>query len=456
MKNLIYRAGIGFMLLTCLVYYSCRKEENLYPETSKTVSANEALINKAKTWYKENSMLPASDNGSDIRVKGYLVNWKAYSLDTNSAGVKVISIPISPLKDNLKHNNAFYMEMSILVDKAGITQGMIKEYMGNPYVGESQLNLYTGSGRLFMSGIYRADTKELKLTGPNGGLLTVSQRINGKAGAKLMSGGDGDGGTLEEVTIHGNPPPPTPPIIFLPPGNPTTPPTNPGIPVSPGGGGGSSSGTPNSGNKDIVDNLTNECLKIALTKAKGVNGQNFTDTISKIITSLDANTKVKVGVSNVSELFDSQGNVVDGKTTGYNYDGGVFSCSILLNESVLNSATQEYAVATIIHETLHAYLQYKAGSDLNHGKNHEEISKNYIIPFVNLMKSIFPNLDLKDATAIAWGGVRETSLWKESYKNYTFKVGGTDQTMDFSTLQGLQNAHHSGFADNSTPLCPKK
>lgn len=72
------------------------------------------------------------------------------------------------------------------------------------------------------------------------------------------------------------------------------------------------------------------------------------------------------------------------------------------------------------------------------------------------MKSIFPNLDLKDATAIAWGGVKETSLWKESYKNDSFKIGGTSETMDFSTLQGLQNAHHYGIADNSTPLCPKK
>jgi hypothetical protein len=209
--------------------------------------------------------------------------------------------------------------------------------------------------------------------------------------------------------------------------------------------------------KEIIDSLTNECLKTALAKAKGVSGKNFTDTISKIITSLDANTKIKVGVSNVSQILDKDGNnVVVGRTTGYNYDGGVFTCSIRLNESILNNATQEYAVATIIHETLHAYLQYKAGNTLSHGQNHEDISKNYIVPFVNLMKSIFPNMDLKDATAIAWGGVQGTSLWQDSYKNDSFKIGGTNQTMDFSTMKGLENAHHSGYADNSTPLCPKK
>jgi len=225
-----------------------------------------------------------------------------------------------------------------------------------------------------------------------------------------------------------------------------------------GGGSAPGAGTTNTiGNREIIDSLTNECLKTALTKAKGVSGKNFTDTISKIITSLDANAKVRVGVSNVPQIMDKDGNnTVVGRTTGYNYDGGVFTCSIRLNESILNSATQEYAVATIIHETLHAYLQYKAGNTLNHSQNHEDISKNYIVPFVNLMKSIFPNIDLKDATAIAWGGVQGTSIWKDSYKNDSFKIGGTNQTMDFSTMKGLENAHHSGYADNSTPLCPKK
>ncbi|WP_157255684.1 SprT-like domain-containing protein [Pedobacter sp. Leaf41] len=222
-------------------------------------------------------------------------------------------------------------------------------------------------------------------------------------------------------------------------------------------GGGSSTGTgENNVNREIIDSLTNECLKTALAKAKGVSGKNFTDTISKIISSLDANTKVKVGISNVPELYDNKGKVVDGRTTGYNYDGGIFKCSILLNEDVLKNSTQEYAVATIIHETLHAYLQYKKGSTINHGQNHEDISKNYITPFVNIMKSIYPNLDLKEATAMAWSGVQGTSLWKENYENDTFKIGATNLTMDFSTMKGLENAHHYGFADNSTPLCPKK
>ena len=72
------------------------------------------------------------------------------------------------------------------------------------------------------------------------------------------------------------------------------------------------------------------------------------------------------------------------------------------------------------------------------------------------MKSIYPNLDLKEATAMAWSGVQGTSLWKENYENDTFKIGATNLTMDFSTMKGLENAHHYGFADNSTPLCPKK
>ncbi|WP_293784865.1 SprT-like domain-containing protein [uncultured Pedobacter sp.] len=156
------------------------------------------------------------------------------------------------------------------------------------------------------------------------------------------------------------------------------------------------------------------------------------------------------------ELFDKNGKPVNGKTTGYNYNAGIFTCSIILNESALSNAIQEYTVATIIHESLHAYLQYKAGNTLQHGQNHEEISKDYIVPFVNIMKSIYPDLDLKDATALAWGGVQGTSLWNESYKNNSFKIVGTTEVMDFSTIKGLDNAHYYGIADNSTPPCPKK
>lgn len=72
------------------------------------------------------------------------------------------------------------------------------------------------------------------------------------------------------------------------------------------------------------------------------------------------------------------------------------------------------------------------------------------------MKSIFPNIDLKDATAMAWGGLQGTSLWQDNYKNDSFKIGGTNQTMDFATMKGLENADHSGIAVDGTELCPKK
>jgi hypothetical protein len=227
------------------------------------------------------------------------------------------------------------------------------------------------------------------------------------------------------------------------------------LPAAVDGGGGYSGGgsaTTTSLSKDIIDHLTDTCLKNSLKKAVDA---KFGDTISKIIAKLNGNAKVKVTVSQTTDINDANGNSIDGKTTAYDNNAGIFSCSILLNESVLNNATQEYIVKVIIHETLHAYLQYTAGSNNYSSFSHEDIAKNYIEPFTNILHSIYPNLNLRDATAMAWGGLESSSLWKANFKNDTFKVGSTSTTMTFSEMKGLETAHRFGYADNSTNKCAK-
>lgn len=201
---------------------------------------------------------------------------------------------------------------------------------------------------------------------------------------------------------------------------------------------------------DIIDNLTDLCLKAALSKAKNSSVQ---DTIEKIITKLDKDVHVLVSVTEQEQLF-TNGIVVDGKTTNYNFDPNskVFSCSIILNKEVLLNATQEYLVGTIVHEVLHAYLQYEAGSTAQHDNNHETIAKDYVAPVVNFLRTLFPDLDQPNATAIAWGGLQSTSLWKDSYKNDNFNVG-TGTPISFGEMKGLETAHRNGYAVNSTPAC---
>lgn len=221
--------------------------------------------------------------------------------------------------------------------------------------------------------------------------------------------------------------------------------------MEPGSGGGGGATTPEPP-RDIIDNLTDPCLKKALQKARNA---NFTNIAQSIIKKLDGDKKVKVSFADQNQVLNSNGQPVEGKTTGYNFNSvyGEFSCSILLSIESSNNSTQEYTVGTIVHEIIHAYLQYAAGSTLNHANNHEEMAKNYVKPIAGFLTSAFPSLNPKDATAIAWGGLQGTSLWKASYEKDSFDYGNNGQKMTFGEMKGLENAHKGGFAENSSSPC---
>lgn len=66
--------------------------------------------------------------------------------------------------------------------------------------------------------------------------------------------------------------------------------------------------------------------------------------------------------------------------------------------------------------------------------------------------SLFPKLSEKDARGLSWGGLQGTALWTESKKNDNFTYGN-GQSMSYTEMGGLVNAHHFGYAENSTKLC---
>lgn len=214
-------------------------------------------------------------------------------------------------------------------------------------------------------------------------------------------------------------------------------------------GGGNTGGNEN---QDIIDRITDPCLKKALKAAKDA---NFTNTVVSILSKLNSDVKIKVTVKDQISV-ESNGVEVDGKTTDYVFSTSPtnqFSCTILLNSTSLKGGSKEYAVSTIIHEAIHAFLQYDAGNVINHNTNHDTMATKYVTPFATLLSSMFPALTDKDATALAWGGLQKTELWKESFKNDAFKVGNTNETMTYNELQGLINAHHFNIADNGSDIC---
>ncbi|MBC6111598.1 hypothetical protein H7U22_14325 [Pedobacter sp. CCM 8938] len=150
MNSIFYR--IAILLLVTIVYPSCKTEKFVEPTDSHQLSY--PLVKKTIDWFNENSALPISTNKRDIDVKEYTPDWQHFKIHINQNGVEEITVPL--IKTNNNKVLAFYTEIGLVLDKDGKPLGMIKEYVGNPYIGETTLNMYTGSGRMFDRGIYNA------------------------------------------------------------------------------------------------------------------------------------------------------------------------------------------------------------------------------------------------------------------------------------------------------------
>ncbi|MBS1626936.1 MAG: hypothetical protein JSR09_07585 [Bacteroidetes bacterium] len=97
-----------------------------------------------------------------------------------------------------------------------------------------------------------------------------------------------------------------------------------------------------------------------------------------------------------------------------------------LNPKYLKGS-KDYIAATLIHESIHAYIGYMRSSlDSNTFKTlfpiyweyrgneaqHNQMSNSYINFMVNFLQNINTNLPSNVAEALAWGGLERTAIWK--------------------------------------------
>ncbi|MCL1680835.1 hypothetical protein M2T92_17490 [Elizabethkingia miricola] len=118
-----------------------------------------------------------------------------------------------------------------------------------------------------------------------------------------------------------------------------------------GGGGGS---TPNA-NQEIINNLEKyPCAQKLLEQLP-----NLDNSLAKILNdALATNSKIKVTFVGGPLKGDKPGELLAGRTSyvSTNNETGVVSYNIILNQDVLKSATQEYTLALMYHESIHAFL----------------------------------------------------------------------------------------------------
>ncbi|MCZ8355534.1 MAG: hypothetical protein O9340_12420 [Cyclobacteriaceae bacterium] len=85
--------------------------------------------------------------------------------------------------------------------------------------------------------------------------------------------------------------------------------------------------------------------------------------------------------------------------------------NVILNKHSLLWASDEIIVSVIIHELLHAYLDFTR--DKNLFFDHEEMANDYRPLLKNSIMQIYPNCEKELVEALAWGGLVFTKAFEE-------------------------------------------
>jgi hypothetical protein len=188
-------------------------------------------------------------------------------------------------------------------------------------------------------------------------------------------------------------------------------------PTGGGGGGGGGDGTSNGPPavtpitqqieiKKVVDSLKNKCYKTALNHLKG---GIFAGRYSIILYNF-------FGVKAKNTLLFYEGNT--GTDLAKTLSSGTYPNAVsrvILSSTNLVNASQEYLAATLMHEILHAYFRLAkvnpTTTDFNN-KDRRLMANDYVCIIADALTEMFPDLDYKDATALSWGGLEDTDVYK--------------------------------------------
>ncbi|MFZ4103410.1 MAG: hypothetical protein ACOYKI_01650 [Sediminibacterium sp.] len=183
-----------------------------------------------------------------------------------------------------------------------------------------------------------------------------------------------------------------------------------GKPNGPGGG---------SGNGDefdkIINNITDECLKALLTNLQNAN--RLTNEIGGILQNVfGKNEKIILNFSQDDYLKDKKGEDAYGQS--YIDLNGVYQTK--LNARLLNNDfSEERQTATIMHEVLHDYFNYKMQEELKtYIPNQHTFMLGYINQMASSLEDLYPQLRQNPNLALSLAfNALESSVFRGDTKN---------------------------------------
>jgi len=470
-KILLYKTLTGLIFLSCLTLFtiSCKKDQQ-----TKLPKTENITVQEAKAWLKKNQ--PALDLGE---------NWEHPVTMTTGAGDNILKIRIN---ETLYQKKTWVLrDILFQKDANGNIQSIgYKVFLDTAYFSNKKgANLPSANKREF---IQNSDfTGKIILYTLNNDPIKGVEYLNGKkttdlvlkdpkkSGFKIIMGQapmdvpltcyggalddhqycDGGGGPEDQPPFDGR--------QFIEPGNRDTPtpqapdyswlfpPTNPannpapdnGIPIgNPGNAGGGSTSA-----KEIKNGITDPCLKATMNEA------------------LASNKDIKGFLSDVINKYAGKNNgivinLLDGNinrralTNSILRSDGTFEATITFQQGYYNDVSKESAIATMLHEVVHAYLTQtnSAYRNLPDADQHNFLFQNFVKDIASYLINKY-SMPTENAYGLAWSGIGD--VFNNAKDNDTFQTE-SGKTMTKAELGGAASPYnYIGEGSKGTPNCSK-
>jgi hypothetical protein len=161
-------------------------------------------------------------------------------------------------------------------------------------------------------------------------------------------------------------------------------------------GGGSNSIFTFKNQVEIKNNLTNSCFIQVFNDLQSMNVEGVISTILYDFGQRNSGCDFTIENKNIPPVLNENGSV------RYQF-GTTDNQNIVLNETSMKQASQEFIAAVIMHEMLHVYINSKEEVD------HFQIAERYVKPIAELLQRKYGIKNKKEALAIAVTGLRKSS-----------------------------------------------
>jgi hypothetical protein len=147
---------------------------------------------------------------------------------------------------------------------------------------------------------------------------------------------------------------------------------------------------------EIKNNLTNSCFIQVFNDLQSMNVEGVISTILYDFGQLNSGCDFTIENKNIPPVINENGSVK------YQF-GTTDKQNIVLNDSSMKQASEEFIAAVIMHEMLHVYI------NSNKEVDHYQIADRYVKPIAELLQRKYGIKNEKEALAIAVTGLRTSS-----------------------------------------------